>query len=57
VAGYSEGEPWNVGWVGTDQVRFFKFQGDQLQVVSQWQRSPINDNRMVRGFIAWEREK
>ena len=48
---------WNVAWVGTDQVRFFQFQGDQLHVVSQWQRSATYDNRMVRGFIAWEREK
>lgn len=48
---------WNVAWVGTDQVRFFKFQSDQLHVVSQWVRSATYDNRMVRGFLAWEREK
>ena len=48
---------WNVTWVGTDQIRFFKFQGDQLHVVSQWQPSATYGNRMVRGFVAWEREK
>jgi hypothetical protein len=48
---------WNISWLGTDQERSFKFDGDQLHVFSQWQRSATYDNRMVRGFFAWEREK
>jgi hypothetical protein len=49
---------WNVAWVGTVQVRIFKFQGDdQIHVVSQWQRSATRDNRMARGFVVWERQK
>jgi len=49
---------WNVAWVGTEQVRIFKFQGDdQIHVVSQWQRSATRDNRMARGFVVWERQK
>jgi len=30
----------------TDQERFFKFDGKQLHVISQWIRSATYDNRM-----------
>jgi len=49
---------WNVSWVGTDQERFFKFDGEQLHVVTQWLRLPAyENNRMFRGFLSFEREK
>jgi hypothetical protein len=48
---------WNVAWIGTEQVRFFKLQGDQLHVVSEWQATARYDNRVARGFVAFEREK
>jgi lipocalin-like protein len=48
---------WNVDWIGTDQERFYKFDGQQLQVVSQWNRAPTFNNRMVRGILVWERER
>ena len=48
---------WNVAWVGTDQVRFFKLHGDQLRVLSEWQPTARYNNRVVRGSVAFEREK
>lgn len=48
---------WNVGWVGTDQARTFKLDGNRLEIVSQWGPAPIYDNRVVRGVLLWEREK
>lgn len=48
---------WNVDWVGTDQERFYKFDGQQLHVTSQWVRAPSYDNRVVRGILIWERER
>jgi hypothetical protein len=48
---------WNVDWVGTEQERFYKLDGQQLHVISQWVRAPSYDNRMVRGILIWERER
>ena len=48
---------WNVTWTGTDQERVFKFEDEQLHVVSQWNLALAYDNRMVRGILVWEREK
>ena len=49
---------WNVSWVGTDQERFYKFDGKQLHVISQWlPGGPQFGGRTVRGFLAWEREQ
>ena len=48
---------WNVSLTGTNQERFFRFEGDHLHVVSQWLRYTMFDNRMGRGILIWEREK
>ena len=49
---------WNPAWDGTDQVRFFKLEGDHLEIVSAWEPSAIIPGRpMVRGFWALERVK
>ena len=47
---------WNPGWVGTEQVRTFRFDGDRLQVVSPWVMSP-NLGKMTRSTATWERAK
>jgi hypothetical protein len=47
---------WNPAWNGTDQVRFFKLDGDRLQVISAWVMSP-NLGKMTRGVLTWERVK
>jgi hypothetical protein len=31
---------WNEAWTGTEQVRFFKLEGDTLMVVGMWQPNP-----------------
>jgi hypothetical protein len=49
---------WNVSWVGTDQERFYKLDGKQLHVISQWIRGGAAvDGRMVRAFLTWERDQ
>ena len=48
---------WNEGWTGTDQVRFFKLDGDALTVTSNWRAYPNLNGRVARGFLTWTREK
>jgi len=60
-----EGDKWitkvDVAWhparVGTDQVRFFKFDGDRLQVISGWIRGVSGAQPMGRVIATWERAK
>ena len=48
---------WNEAWTGTDQVRFYKLDGDSLTVTSTWRAYPNFDGRVARGFLTWTREK
>lgn len=48
---------WNVAWVGTDQVRTFKLEGNRLEIITQWNPAPLYNNRVTRGVLVWEREK
>ena len=49
---------WNPAWVGTEQVRFFKLDGDRLQVISMWVQSTTRPEKgMGRAIITWERAK
>jgi hypothetical protein len=61
-----EGEKWitkvdvaaNPAWVGTEQARFFRVDGDRLQEstgVTQWAARP--EKGMVRFILMYEREK
>lgn len=61
-----EGDKWitkvDVSWlperIGTEQVRFFRVDGDRLQVISMWVTDFVNPERgMVRGFLTFERVK
>ena len=61
-----EGDKWttkvdvsgNPGWVGTEQVRFFRFKGDRLEVTTAWMQAVNRPERgMGRGFLTWERAK
>ena len=47
---------WNPAWVGTEQVRDYKLEGDRLQVISPWVMSP-NLGKMTRATVTWERDK
>jgi lipocalin-like protein len=49
---------WNEAWNGTDQVRYFKLDGDRLEIVGEWAPSAIYpDGRIERGILSWERVK
>jgi len=49
---------WNPAWVGTEQVRFFRFDGDRLYVISAWAQSVLRPERgMARGIVMFERAK
>ena len=47
---------WNPGWVNMEQARFFKLDGDRLQVISPWVMSP-NFGKVTRPTLTWERVK
>ena len=49
---------WNPAWIGTDQVRFFKFDGDRLQVISMWMQAVVRPEKGIgRAIITFERAK
>ena len=48
---------WNEAWIGTEQVRYFKVEGDTLTITSAWAASLSFDGRIVRGHLTWTREK
>jgi hypothetical protein len=49
---------WNPEWIGTDQERFFKIDGDRLQVFTMWLISPNwPEKGMGRGVLTFERAK
>jgi hypothetical protein len=41
-------------WVGTEQQRSFRFEGENLIIESA---ATLQDGRKVRGILEWEREK
>ena len=47
---------WNPEWIGTEQTRPFKLEGDKLQVLTPWRMMPNwADKGMTRSIIAFER--
>ena len=49
---------WNEAWNGTEQVRFYKLDGDRLDVVSAWAKAAtIPGEPVARGVLTWERVK
>ena len=49
---------WNPAWVGTEQSRSFKVDGDRLQVLTPWRAMPNwPDKGMTRSKITFERAK
>lgn len=45
----------NPAWVGTEQTRFFRVDGDRLQELTQWAARP--EKGMARGVLTYERAK
>lgn len=49
---------WNETWTGTEQERFFKIEGNRLDIISAWQPSPyLPGAPMARAILRWERER
>jgi hypothetical protein len=49
---------WNPAWNGTDQLRFYKLDGDRLQVTAMWQPNPnLPGSPVTRGVLQFERAK
>ena len=47
---------WNPEWIGTEQTRPFKLEGDKLQVLTPWRMMPNwADKGMTRSIISFER--
>jgi Lipocalin-like domain len=47
---------WNEAWTGTDQVRFFKLDGNLLTITTAPNKSVI-DGREGRSVLVWEKVK
>jgi hypothetical protein len=49
---------WNEAWVGTEQVRAYRFEGDDiLHLESPPQPHPNLMGKMVRVIVTWQRDK
>jgi len=47
---------WNEAWVGGEQVRNIRFDGDKLSIKSPPMPHPNIDNKTVRVIVVWQRE-
>jgi len=62
---YLEGDKWttkvDAAWHpdrrGSDQVRYFKVEGDKLYVTTPFRPSPNFGGKVFRSLLVWEREK
>jgi Lipocalin-like domain len=48
---------WNEAWVGTDQARTYKLDGDKLFIIGATQPNPNFGGRMMTGILSWDKEK
>jgi len=46
---------WHPAWTGTEQIRFFKLEGDSLSIMTAQQPNPMLAGRIGRGIITWTR--
>jgi hypothetical protein len=47
---------WNPAWIGTEQVRFLKFDGDRLHVITPWMQSVTRPEKgMARAIMTFKR--
>jgi hypothetical protein len=47
---------WNEAWVGGEQVRSIRFDGDKLYIESPPMPHPNINNKVVRVIVEWQRE-
>src|SRR3954466_5577705 len=48
---------WNEAWVGGEQTRFVRFEGDRLFIESPPMPHPNVNNKLVKVIVIWDREK
>ena len=49
---------WTETWIGSDQIRFFKLEGDKLTAISMWMpHALLPGNPEARGVAVWSRVK
>ncbi len=48
---------WNEAWVGGEQIRFIRFEGDRLFIESPPMPHPNVNNKLVKVIVIWDREK
>jgi hypothetical protein len=48
---------WNEAWVGTDQARTYKLDGDKLFIIGATQPNPNFGGRMMTEILSWDKEK
>jgi hypothetical protein len=49
---------WNPVWNGTEQMRYYKLEGDRLEVTAAWGNSPnLPGAPVTRGILMFERAK
>lgn len=49
---------WTEAWVGSEQMRFFKLEGDKLTVTTPWLPAPnIPGNPEIRAVVVWSKVK
>ena len=47
---------WHPSWLGTEQTRFYKLDGDKLSIISSPTQHPKFPDKLVRGIVAWQRD-
>jgi len=47
---------WDEGWSGTEQVRFYRLEGDKLHIEAAPQPYANFGGSVMRGILTWERE-
>jgi len=48
---------WNEAWNGSEQERFYKLEGDTLEVMTAWMPNPLAPgDSMARGILGFRRE-
>lgn len=48
---------WNEAWNGSEQERFYKLDGDTLDIISAWMPNPLDSGKsMGRGILCFRRE-
>jgi hypothetical protein len=48
---------WNEAWVGGEQARNIRFDGDRLSIESPPMPHPNTEGKMVRVIVEWKREE